>query len=243
MPKPTARQKFGSLSVSMALAAALLAIGPAPLRGATNAVSQVEASEALKRLLEGNQRFFDGKSEHPNQSLARREQVASGQHPFACILSCSDSRIPPELVFDQGVGDLFVVRVAGNVPDPSGMESLRYGVDHLGARLIVVLGHRNCGAVKAAVSGQTAEFPVIDQAILPAVEKAKRMPGDLMENVTVENIRLGVQRLKRWGPLAARVKRGEIQIVGAIYDLHTGHVTVLSDQPGASLPPEQGAQD
>lgn len=193
--------------------------------------TSVGPSDALQMLLDGNQRFMDGKKQYPNQDAARREKLAHGQHPFACVLSCSDSRIPPELVFDRGLGDLFVVRVAGNTVEPAGMESLRYAVDHLGPRLILVLGHRHCGAVKAAVSGHTEDFPVIDKSILPAVIATKDMPGDPLENATIENVRIGVQQLSKWAPFAELISEGKLKVVGGIYNLHTGHV-MLIDQPG-----------
>ncbi|HVN64668.1 MAG TPA: carbonic anhydrase, partial [Candidatus Binataceae bacterium] len=113
----------------------------------------MSAGQALQKLLDGNQRFIAGKMEHPHQSPERRNETAKGQHPFATVLSCSDSRTGPEVLFDRGLGDLFIVRVAGNVADQLVIESIDYSVKHLGIRLIVVLGHRRCGAVIAAVEG------------------------------------------------------------------------------------------
>src|SRR5947208_9005654 len=110
----------------------------------------VDPAEAIDKLKEGNGRYASGKLQHPGQTTERRAELTKDQHPFAVIVSCSDSRVPPEIVFDQGLGDLFVVRVAGNVIDDHGLGSIEYAVDHLGARLIVVLGHQSCGAVKAA---------------------------------------------------------------------------------------------
>lgn len=230
--------------VALAALVALSMLRNVPPARAAGVTSTASPGNALKLLMEGNQRFTQGKMDHPRQDEAQRMSTVKGQHPFACVLSCSDSRIPPEIIFDQGLGDVFVVRVAGNVPEPAGMESLRYAVDHLGPRLIVVLGHRQCGAVKAAVTGKTDAFPVIDAGILPAVIEAKKMPGDLMENTTLQNVRVGVQRLSRWKPFAAMVKNGQLQIVGGVYDLHTGKVYLL-DQPGAPANPplEEGAED
>src|SRR5438876_10670259 len=122
-------------------------------RGADPAHSDqpsVAPSEAISRLKEGNGRYAGGNLQHPGQTTERRAELANTQHPFATIVSCSDSRVPPEIVFDQGLGDLFVVRVAGNVIDDHALGSIEYAVDHLGVRLIVVLGHQSCGAVKAA---------------------------------------------------------------------------------------------
>jgi carbonic anhydrase len=243
MRKSLAGIGIGAALAFMTIAALSVAptIRPAQAAGVASTASP---ADALKLLMEGNQRFTEGKMDHPRQGAAQRVSVAGGQHPFACILSCSDSRIPPETIFDQGLGDVFVLRVAGNVPEPAGMESLRYAVDSLGPRLILVLGHRQCGAVNAAVTGNTADFPVIDAGILPAVVEARKMPGDLMENATLQNVRAGVQRLSRWRPFAAMVKSGQLKIVGGIYDLHTGKVFLL-DQPGAPANPplEEGAAD
>src|SRR5438552_18099724 len=110
----------------------------------------VASAEAISRLKEGNGRYTSGTTQHPGQTAERRTELANTQHPFATIVSCSDSRVPPEIVFDQGLGDLFIVRVAGNVINDEGLGSIEYSVDHLGTRLILVLGHQSCGAVKAA---------------------------------------------------------------------------------------------
>jgi len=135
--------------------AALAALAIATARAAIAAVHAptMSAEQALKLLLEGNQRFVAGKLEHPNQTPARRAEVAKGQHPFAAVLACSDSRTPPEIIFDRGLGDIFTVRVAGNVADQVVIESLDYSVKHLGVRVVMVLGHSRCGAVIAAVEG------------------------------------------------------------------------------------------
>jgi len=241
MKKVAMRLLAGCVAAAL-MAVVAITIDARAAQAASSAPS-VSPADALQMLLDGNGRFVDGKKQYPNQDAARRESTAGGQHPFACVLSCSDSRIPPELVFDRGLGDLFVVRVAGNVPEPAGMESLKYAVDHLGPRLIIVLGHRNCGAVKAAVSGHTDEFPVIDKSILPAVIKTKGMPGDAVENATLENVRIGVQQLSKWAPFATLIEEGKLKIVGGIYNLHTGKVTLL-DQPGApAIEEEEGAED
>ena len=193
--------------------------------------SSVSPADALKMLLDGNQRFIHGKPVHPNQDVTRRDALAGGQQPFVGILSCSDSRTAPEIIFDQGLGDLFIVRDAGNVAGSLAMESLYYTTAHLGTRLIVVLGHSKCGAVAATQSGHGSEIPDTAKLIEPAVAKAKGMPGDALDNAIDENVRLNVKALSEWGPLAKMVKSGDIEIVGAVYDLSTGRVTVI-DQPG-----------
>ncbi len=137
----------------MALAIAAISIDTTRAVIAAVSAPTMSAEQALKLLLEGNQRFVAGKLEHPNQTPERRTEVAKGQHPFASVLACSDSRTPPEIIFDRGLGDIFTVRVAGNVADKVVIESLDYSVKHLGVRVVMVLGHRRCGAVIAAVEG------------------------------------------------------------------------------------------
>jgi carbonic anhydrase len=191
----------------------------------------VSAADALKMLLEGNQRFIDGKLEHPNQSIARRGEVAKGQHPFAAVLACSDSRTPPEIIFDRGLGDLFVVRVAGNVADQVVIESLDYSVKHLGVRVVMILGHNRCGAVTAAVAGHEEEGdvgPMLSE-LRPAVEASKGKPGDPVENAVRENVKLVTKNLADSAELAPMVKSGELKIIGGIYDLDTGKIEMLRD--------------
>ena len=208
-------------------------------RNATAAApaSGVSAADALKMLLDGNQRFVEGKPVHPNQDVTRRDVLAGGQQPFVGILSCSDSRVAPEIIFDRGLGDLFIVRDAGNVAGSLAMESLYYTTAHLGSRLIVVLGHSKCGAVAATQSGHGSEIPDTAKLIEPAVTRAKGMRGDALDNAIAENVRLNVKALSEWGPLAKMVQSGDIQIVGAVYDLSTGRVTVIDQPRSLSLVP------
>jgi carbonic anhydrase len=191
------------------------------------------AAEALKLLLDGNQRFVAGKLEHPNQTPERRAEVAKGQHPFAAVLACSDSRTPPEIIFDRGLGDIFTVRVAGNVADKVVIESLDYSIKHLGVRVVMVLGHRRCGAVIAAVEGHegTAEQdvgPMLSE-LRPAVAASKGMAGDPVENAVRENVKLVMKNLATSEELSAMVKSGDLKIVGGIYDLDTGTIEMLKD--------------
>jgi carbonic anhydrase len=192
------------------------------------------ADEALGRLLEGNQRFVESTLIHPDQGAARRNLLAGGQSPFAIILCCSDSRVPPELVFDQGLGDLFVVRVAGNVADEIGLASLEYAAEHLGVRLVMVLGHERCGAVTAAVKGGElpGHLPALMAALQPAVAGNRDLHGDQVEGVMRANIELTALQLRESGPvLSERVKAGELKVVGARYDLDTGVVEVVDPAP------------
>jgi carbonic anhydrase len=189
----------------------------------------VDGAQALQRLLDGNQRYAAGQVEHPNQSTQRRTEVAGGQHPFAAVLGCADSRVPPELVFDAGLGDLFVVRLAGNVADPVALDSLDYAVTHLGARLILVLGHERCGAVTAAVEGygERGDVGPMLAALRPAVAASKDLPGNPVANAIRSNVELTVENLRTSKPLSAMVASGELKIVGGIYHLATGKVEMF----------------
>jgi len=194
----------------------------------------VAPAEAISRLKEGNRRYTGGNLQHPGQTTERRTELAKTQHPFAGIVSCSDSRVPPEIVFDQGLGDLFVVRVAGNVINDEGLGSVEYTVDHLGTRLILVLGHQSCGAVKAARETIAAKgkasghIESLVTAIKPAVEATAK---DDLETTVKANVRNVVQALRSSTPiLKAKVDSGEIQVIGGYYSLDTGAVTFLDEK-------------
>ena len=194
----------------------------------------VAPAEGISKLKEGNGRYTSGNLQHPGQTTERRAELAKSQHPFAIIVSCSDSRVPPEIVFDQGLGDLFVVRVAGNVIDDHSQGSIEYAVDHLAVRLIVVLGHQSCGAVKAAketIAAKTkaaAHIQSLITAIQPAVEAT--INGDLDATVKA-NVKDVVQALSSSTPiLKPKVDSGEVQVIGAYYSLDTGSVTFLDQK-------------
>ena len=190
----------------------------------------VGGAGARQQLLDGNKRYVEAKLSHPNQSRDRRIEVAKGQHPFAAVVSCSDSRVPPEVVFDQGLGDLFVIRLAGNVLTDEALGSLEYAVEHLGFKYILVLGHERCGAVEATIKGGEAPGHIagLVKAIRPAVEKVKNEPGDLLDNAVRANVVMVVQQLRSSGPiLEGLVKKGELTIDGARYDLDDGVVEIL----------------
>jgi carbonic anhydrase len=190
----------------------------------------VAADEALAKLMAGNQRYVVHKEQHPDQSFARRNELESGQHPFAVILGCADSRVPPELLFDQGLGDLFVIRVAGNIVDDAILGSVEYAVEHLGTRLVMVLGHERCGAITAAVEGgnQPGHLKALVAAIRPSVEATKNDPGDKIQNCVVANARRVARQLRESEPLLKEgaEKRG-LKFVAAVYDLDTYKVTLL----------------
>ena len=195
------------------------------------------ADVALAELIDGNARFVSGKLENPRRSPNDFRAVADAQYPEAIVVACADSRVAPELLFDTGVGDLFVIRVAGNVVDGAGVTvkgSIEYAVAELQVPLIVVLGHSNCGAVKSAVThiDQKDSLPGaingLVELIKPAVLKAQGEPGNIYANATRENVKIGVDKLKQLPPiLAPSVKKGSVSVVGAVYDLHTGKVEFL----------------
>ena len=190
----------------------------------------ITSDEALKKLITGNKRFAERNMQHPNQTEERQNEIIAGQKPFAIILSCSDSRIPPEIVFDQGLGDLFVIRVAGNILDDIIKGSIEYAVDHLKVKLVMVLGHSNCGALKAAISGGRVSMNIsqIIDSLLPSVTKARELKGDIHENATKLNILRAVEQLMASPPvLDTLVKKGQLKIVGAYYNLETGLVEIL----------------
>ncbi len=214
------------------LSAGLLGFG---LTGAALLASQAKSTgptpdEALARLVDGNKRFVAGSVTHPNQTAERRLAVANGQAPFAIILTCADSRVSPEIYFDQGIGDLFVIRNAGNILDDHVIGSMEYAVEHLHASLIVVVGHSKCGAVSAAAAGGEAPGHIrsIVGAIEPAVEKVKGQPGDKVDNALRANAQHVAGILRRVEPiLGEAVKTGHVKVVAARYDLESGQIELL----------------
>jgi len=188
------------------------------------------ADEALERLRAGNLRYVSARMSHPNQTPVRRGELLRGQHPFVVILGCADSRVPPEVIFDQGLGDLFVIRVAGNVIDPIVLGSIEYAAVHLHTPLIVVLGHSKCGAVAATASGAElgGHLPSIAAAIQPAINTARQMPGNLVDNAIRENARMVTRQLSSSTPLLAPlVNTGKLRVLPAHYDLASGSVEIL----------------
>src|ERR1700730_17191491 len=195
---------------------------------------KVTPADALARLKAGNQRFIAGKLQHPHQNPQRRTELATGQRPFAIVLGCADSRTSPEVLFDQGLGDLFVIRVAGNILDDHVLASIEYAVDHLGAQLIVVLGHQHCGAVQAAKEtlDSKAEVPAhlnsLVASIQPAVEATRGADLEATIKANVENV---VQSLRSSEPvLKQEVEAGAITVLGAYYDLDTGAVAFTEEK-------------
>jgi carbonic anhydrase len=184
---------------------------------------------ALQLLIKGNERFVENKRKFPDQDWRRITQVAPSQEPFAAILGCADSRVPAEIVFDQGFGNIFVCRVAGNVVTPEEIGSLEFAALVLGVKVILVLGHERCGAVKAAIEGGALPGHIgsLTEAILPAVESSKNQPGDKVENAVKANVRLQAQRCKASPVLNQLIEERKLKIVGAYYDLDTGKCTIV----------------
>jgi carbonic anhydrase len=203
---------------------------------AGGSISQEAASPtadgALKLLKEGNNRFAQNKASTRDIGAQRRAILAKGQHPFAVVLGCADSRVPPELVFDQGLGDLFVLRVAGNIADPFELGSIEYAVEQVHTPLIVVLGHENCGAVEAALS--KAPFPGNLGALIKEIHVGKDLPMDRKAALTKavgNNVRYCSSQLtQRSEILKEAVARQKIKIVGGVYKLASGKIEWLEEK-------------
>ena len=188
--------------------------------------------KSLEKLLDGNRRFLLGQRYHQNMDEELRKRTLNAQAPIAAILGCSDSRVAPEIVFDQGIGDIFVVRTAGNVLDIVGIGSMEYAVEHLHVPLIVVLGHQRCGAVSAALQGieSLGHVNSVIEKIAPAIEKSRNLVGDIVTNVVDTNVLHVVDQLRSCKPiLSEMVKKGNVEVVGARYDLDTGRVVILEE--------------
>ena len=206
--------------------------------GPPKAPARPTADEAIKLLAEGNARFVSGKGSYSCRTPQDFSALAAAQYPFAVIVACADSRVGPEVMFDRGLGDLFVVRVAGNVVAGTGdplKGSIEYGVAVLGAPLVVVLGHTQCGAVKAAIEQveKPSKLPgaiagLVD-LVKPAVLDVKGKPGDKLENATVVNVQRQLKRLRDLDPIIAPgVKKGTVKVVGGVFDLASGKVTMVA---------------
>lgn len=187
---------------------------------------------ALRKLMGGNRRFVEDKSIRPRQNRSAILSSEKGQTPFAVIVGCSDSRVPNEIIFDQGVGDLFIIRTAGQVMAAASYGSIEYASAVLGSKLIVVLGHQKCGAVEAAIKRPDVPGHIVTlvNSIKPAAEKTKSQPGDALDNAVRQNVLDQVRELRDLEPVLARkFKRGENLIVGAVYNLGTGKVEFLPE--------------
>ena len=188
---------------------------------------------ALKKLMGGNKRFVEGKSIRPRQNAETIKKLENGQQPFATIVGCSDSRVPNELIFDQGIGDLFIIRTAGQVSAAASYGSMEFATLKLKTKLILVLGHTECGAVAAAVErpqNVPGHIVTLINEIKPAVAKCAHLPGNPVNNAVRQNVIEQVMNLRDLEPiLHKKYVDGEILIVGGVYDIHTGKVEFLQE--------------
>ena len=190
----------------------------------------MNGEQALRRLMAGNERFVKAKPRHPHQTAKRRSNLREGQNPFAVILGCSDSRVPPEVIFDLGLGDLFVVRVAGNIEDEIVLGSIEYAASHLHTPLIVVLGHSQCGAITAALSNRNLDghLPSLAAVIRPALDKIPGQTSDLIDKAAKVNAKIVSERLKNSSYiLSDLLHKSALRIVPAFYDLDSGMVELI----------------
>ncbi len=221
--------KFGALAIGTGAVTTSIAANLATPQPAA-AQNNMTPDEALQKLMEGNKRFVEQKWQHPNQNTARLTEVSEGQEPFAAILCCADSRVPPEIVFDQGLGDLFVVRDAGNIATPEETGSLEFGTAVLGAKILMVIGHSACGAVQAAIKGGAVPGQIgsILAAIQPALANVTGEGDKRLENAIKANVMLQMQRLQTSEVVQQLLKEGKLKVVGAYYDLDTGVISLIS---------------
>jgi carbonic anhydrase len=175
-------------------------------------------------LIEGNKRYMKDSLQGPDRSSLRRMEIYQKQYPFATIVGCSDSRVPPEIIFDQGLGDLFVVRVAGQVVGPVELDSIEYSVKYLGSSFILVLGHEFCGAVDAVLQGQTEDIEDVASLIRPALEPLKKKT---LENAVKANVRWVVKHLKETPVIQQFMRDKKVDVIGGYYNLPDGKVEIL----------------
>jgi carbonic anhydrase len=221
--------KLGGVTVGAGLVTSKLGID---LFDAPPAMSKqnLTPDNAFTELVQGNKRFSDQKIKQPNRGTFRLREVASGQKPFAAILGCADSRVPAEIIFDQGLGDLFVVRVAGNVASPEEIGSLEYGTLVLGAKVILVLGHKRCGAVKAAMDNKPVPGQIgsILKMIKPLKVANTNETGDLLKATTIANVKNQIATLKASPVITELLASSKLKIIGGFYDLDTGIMTQVT---------------
>ncbi|MEU0551083.1 carbonic anhydrase [Micromonospora sp. NPDC005979] len=238
MPRtPLSRRSLLAAGGATAVALGAAVAGPSAASAAAPPADDTVATpaEALRRLLAGNHRFTSGHGRHPHQGLDDLHRLAAGQHPFAITVGCADSRVAPEVLFDQGLGDLFDNRVAGNIVDDLLLGSVEFAVEEFGSLLIVVLGHERCGAITATIdaihTGGTApgHIGTIVDSLRPVVEPVLSQPGDPVENAVRANIAAQVRALSARSPIIAeKVRQGALRVVGARYDLDNGRVSLVA---------------
>lgn len=204
----------------------ILIIGRLFLFFAIDGFSQISPEESLRQLLEGNSRYVQDALLHPNRGKEQREVLAENQSPFAVIVGCSDSRAAPEIIFDQGIGDLFVVRVAGNVVGRIEQDSIEYAVEYLHSSIILVMGHENCGAVKAVIAKQTKDIESVAELIQPAVDKTEKSKNRLYQAIARNALNMKNILLK--SPVIKNlVKQGKLQVYAGYYNFESGKVDIL----------------
>lgn len=223
--------KYGGGFVGTSLLATVLGanlIEPQPAAAQNN----LTPAQSLVKLMAGNKRFVQMKRSNPNQDIVRLQEVAKGQNPFAAVLSCADSRVPVEIIFDQGLGDVFVCRDAGNIATTETIGSLEFGTLVLGAKVLIVIGHESCGAVIATMKGGGVPGSIgsVLESIEPAVSKFKGQQDskEAVKKATDANVLYQIERLKKSPVLAELIAQEKLKIVGAYYDLDTGEITLLS---------------
>ncbi|MEJ3744232.1 carbonic anhydrase [Actinomycetes bacterium KLBMP 9797] len=234
MPHNAVRRRALLAAGGLAAGAFGLAQPSAASAAATTEPTPTTPAEALRRLLAGNHRFVTGHPRHPHQTVERLRELAAGQHPFLITLGCADSRVPPELLFDQGLGDIFDNRVAGNEVDDLLLGSIEYAVEHFAPPVLMVLGHERCGAVTATIeaieTGATApgHIGAIVTALRPIIEPVLDQPGDKVDNAVVANVKAQARALVETSDIVReKVEAGTLAVVGARYDLDTGRVTLV----------------
>lgn len=239
MADPLTRRHFGQVAVASAagwLPQTFVADPGNDNRRSTAEPLPATCDLAVKRLLAGNARFVGGKTRHPHTGSDWRRRLIDGQHPFATILGCSDSRVPPEMLFDQGFGDLFVVRIAGKVVDSDVAGSVEYGVEHLKTKVVVVMGHEGCGAVTTALqslrqlNNESKEILTLVRKIQPSLKNLKpSLTGKKRVDAGVEaNVWQSVKQLKSIAALAKAEKAEQTRIIGCVYELKTGRVRTFA---------------
>jgi carbonic anhydrase len=228
------RGAFLGRAAATGAAVALGLVAPSRISAAPQTGAGVSPDAALARLMDGNHAFVEKMTATRSQTIAERAALGAGQAPWATIFTCADSRTAPEIIFNTGLGDIFVGRVAGNVADPTETASLEYGAAVLGSQFILVMGHSSCGAVKAAIAAANGEkmaspdLTHLVTAIMPAVRSVSGKPGDQLVNATKANVLASVQHLKANALLKDLTAKGMLKIAGAYYDLESGKVSLLS---------------
>jgi carbonic anhydrase len=201
---------------------------PAGIHQAVMRTAPTTGNSAMNELMQGNKRFVKNHLQHPHQDTIYMHKLSTSQHPKAVVLTCADSRVSPEIIFDQGLGDLFVIRNAGNVVDNDVLGSIEYAIEHLGVTTIIVLGHENCGAVTATVNHVNTNNHIMDleRFISPAYALVENKPGNKIHNTVVENVEQSIKAIKNdKSLLPENLHMNDINIYGAVYDMASGVVT------------------